>query len=327
MAALGINAAFAADNVITLDLTKASIELTFNETNGSWTGTFDDDATTINSQVFSFVHGSMGSYQTWWGFTASNSADNSYHADAITYQYSNMAKGGIVLNEDGTVKTDKFGAPVVSADVPYMVSYCSTMMAKHPAQVLFNDGKSYEAVGVYVNLNSYAFYSIAVGDGFARAFTEKDKFTLSVVGVAPDETEKKVDVTLASFENGMLSVCRGWQYVDLTPLGRVNEIYFRLKSTDAGTYGDNTPDYFCLDKLMVKDGVADGVNTVEGEREAISYDINTHVATVAGARFAMVCDVCGNILKSGETGMFDLSDLPSGVYIIKAGNSTRKVVR
>ena len=65
----------------------------------------------------------MGEYKTWWGFTASNSTDNARKDDTLTFQFSNMAKGGIVLNEDGTVKTDDFGAPVTSAEMPYLVGY------------------------------------------------------------------------------------------------------------------------------------------------------------------------------------------------------------
>ena len=117
----GLTANAADSNVITLDLAKATTALTFNAETGAWTGTYDDEETAIESQCFSFVKGSMSEYNTWWGFTASNSSDNTRKDDTLTFQFSNMAKGGIVLNEDGTVKTDDFGAPVVSAEVPYLV--------------------------------------------------------------------------------------------------------------------------------------------------------------------------------------------------------------
>ncbi|MDE6176969.1 MAG: hypothetical protein K2F71_05440, partial [Paramuribaculum sp.] len=60
-----------------LDLTKASEKLEFNAENGAWTKTYDEDAEALESQCFSFAHNAMSEYDTWWGFTASNSADNS----------------------------------------------------------------------------------------------------------------------------------------------------------------------------------------------------------------------------------------------------------
>ena len=103
--------AYAQEKVTVLDLTNAGSVLEFDAETGAWTDTYNDDSESIESQCFSFVHSSMSDWQTWWGFTVSNSADNSKRDNFITYQFSNMAKGGIVLNEDGTVKLDEAGAP------------------------------------------------------------------------------------------------------------------------------------------------------------------------------------------------------------------------
>ena len=62
---------------ITLDLTKSTTELTFDSENGAWTGTFDQAQEVIESQSFIFIHNCNPDWYTWWGFTASNSADNS----------------------------------------------------------------------------------------------------------------------------------------------------------------------------------------------------------------------------------------------------------
>lgn len=84
---LAAGSASAADDVITLDLTKATTTLEFNAENGSWNGTFNDDEKSIDSQVFSFIHSSMGEYDTWWGFTASNSANNAQQANPLQFQW------------------------------------------------------------------------------------------------------------------------------------------------------------------------------------------------------------------------------------------------
>lgn len=318
----------AGDRLITLDLTKATTKLEFNAENGSWVGTYDDDEEVIESQCFLFVKGSMGDYDTWWGFTASNSADNTRPENTLTHQWSNMATGGIVLDENGNVKTDSYGAPVVSADVPYLVAFYNAYFGARPADMIFNDGKTYEPQGVYVNLNSYPYYSIEYGDGFARAFTNGDKFTLTIHGVAADESEKTVDVQLAAYSNGDLSINRSWKYVDLTPLGAVNELYFTLDSTDSGAFGMNTPGYFCLDKLTVKPTGESAVSSLSADcNTAISYDRASRTVSLTGAEFAIICDAAGRTVMSGGYATFNLANLPSGVYIVKAGNRSLKIVK
>ncbi len=319
--------AYAQEKVTVLDLTNAGSALEFDAETGAWTDTYNDDSESIESQCFSFVHSSMSDWQTWWGFTVSNSADNSKRDNFITYQFSNMAKGGIVLNEDGTVKLDEAGAPVVSAEVPYLVGYYSPYMAARPVDMTFNDGKSYEAVGVYVNLTSWAYYGVQDGSGVARAFTNGDRFTLTVHGVAPNESEKEIEVELAAFDNGNLTVNRGWRYVDLSPLGQINELYFTMKSTDSGAYGDNTPAYFCLDKLMVRQKETSGLNDFAGEQTTLSYDRASSAVTVSGAEFAVVYDATGRKVMATDSSEFSISNLPAGVYVIRAGSSSLKIAK
>lgn len=319
--------AVAQRELITLDLTKATTPLEFNTENGSWTGTYDDDATSIDSQVFSFVHGSMGEWNTWWGFTASNSSDNTRPENTLTHQWSNMAPGGIVLNEDGEVKLDSFGAPVVSPEVPYMVAFYSPWMSARPVDMVFNDGKSYEAVGVYLNLNSYPYYSIEYGDSFARAFTNGDRYTVTIHGITPDESEKTIEVELASYSNGDLTINRGWKYVDLSPLGTINELFFTIDSTDSGDYGMNTPAYFCLDKLIVASDGA-GVNAISSDTyNPISYDRDTHIVTISDNGFGIIYDTTGNAVMTTEGEPIDISTLGAGVYVVKSGNHSLKIAR
>lgn len=322
-----IATANAQQSTILLDLSKAMTPLTFSEENGSWTGTYDDDETSIDSQVFEFVHSSMGEWQTWWGFTASNSTDNARKTDDLKYQWSNMARGGIALNDDGSVKTDEYGAPVTSADMPYLVAYYSPYMAKRPVSMTFAGGASYRPVGTYVNLNTYTYYALIDGSAPARAFNNGDKLELTVHGVASDDSEKEVTVQLASYTNGCLTINRGWQYVDLTDLGSVNEIYFTMSTTDTGAYGANTPLYFCMDKLAVIPDESSAVASVRSDMPAISYNRQSAVVTVSGNSFAALYDVSGAMIMSTDGGSMDLSSLPAGIYIVRSGNAALKIAR
>ena len=314
--------------IIYLDLANATTELTFDSTNGMWEGTFDDEETEIESQVFSISHGSWSEYNTWWGFTASNSTDNKYQSNTLTYQYSNMALGGILLNEDGSIKLNEFGAPETSKDMPYLVGFCDTSMFG-PAEITIDSDKVYEMVGAYVNLNSYTYYSILYGASPARAFTQGDYLILKITGVDSDDNEKTVEVKLASFDNGSLTACNGWMYVDLEELGIVEELKFAITGSDVGTYGLNTPSYFCLDKLAVREVMGSGVkNEILASNNKIVYDNKTYTIDLGNEDFAIIYDSTGRVvMTSSDKKSFSVSHLPGGVYVVKSGNNRLKFVR
>lgn len=311
---------------IILDLTKSVTPLSFDSETGAATLTYNDDEEVIESQCFLFLHNSLSSYKTWWGFTASNSANNSNRPGA-TYQWSNMAKGGIELTEDGKVKLDENGQPVVSASVPYIVAYYSAYMSRRPVDMLFNDDRLYTPKSVYVNLNTYAYYSVVDGDAYCKPFHNGDLFTLTIHGIAEDNSEKTVTVELAKCDNGDLTTTRGWKKVDLTSLGEVNELYFTMESTDAGTYGMNTPGYFCLDKLDVTPVDNSSVATVREDATEIRYLREAGMVILKGADFAVVYDAAGRKMMVREATSFSVVDLPAGVYIVKAGDTALKIAR
>ena len=309
------------EDVILLDLSNATTPLTFESENGMWTGTYDDDETEIESQIFSIVHGCYSEWKTWWGFTASNSTNNSFHTNTLTYQFSNMAKGGILLDEDGTIKTNEFGAPVTGKEMPYLVGYPK-------AEITFNTGKSYKVIGAYFNLNTYTFYSILYGDSFSRAFTEGDNLKLIVHGVDAEDNEKTVEVSLAAFSNGSLTASTGWKYVDLSKLGEVEEIYFTMSSTDTGEWGMNTPSYFCLDKLAVREASGSSSISMASLNEGIlSYNRNAKTIQVAKEGFTIIYDATGKIVMTSEEREFSVEPLGAGIYIAKSGNSRLKFAR
>lgn len=216
---------------LTLDLEECHPALMFDASNGAWLETYNPDVNFLECQGIAFGHHADAVYGTWDGFTASISRDASKPASIYTDQFS-------------------AAAPV---DAPYLVGYYASYLADNACTIALTSGDIFEPTGVKVCLNTVAFYAVQEGGDFNRPLNQNgDKLTLSIHGVKADGSEKQIDCTMASCSGGVTNVIDNWRWVDLRPLGRVKQIYFTMSSTDTGEWGDNTPEYFCLRSLTIK---------------------------------------------------------------------------
>jgi hypothetical protein len=122
-----------------------------------------------------------------------------------------------------------------------------------PAEITFKDGKAYKAKECYVTNSTYAYRAIKDhndGNGeyaMVKQWGEDDWFKLTITGYNGSTETGQIDFLLA---DGM-NIVNTWQKIDLSSLGEVTSISFSLSSTDNGSWGMNTPSYFCLDQLTV----------------------------------------------------------------------------
>lgn len=117
-----------------------------------------------------------------------------------------------------------------------------------PAVVSFKDGRAHKFEGMYVTNSTYAYLSMKDGDSFAKKFAAGDWFKLEIYGKnLQDKDTKAVEVYLADFRNGKTEIVNQWMWVELSALGEVKSLHFKLSSSDVGEYGMNTPSYFCAD--------------------------------------------------------------------------------
>ncbi len=125
--------------------------------------------------------------------------------------------------------------------------------------VWYEDGFSGNAIklkeaakvaGMYVCNNVYAYNSITKGDAIAGdPFGDDDWFMLSIGGMLDGKmVDTQVDFYLAKGKN----IVTEWTYVDLSQLGKVDAIFFTMTGSRTGTWGLNTPTYFCIDNLGAK---------------------------------------------------------------------------
>ena len=113
--------------------------------------------------------------------------------------------------------------------------------------------------------STFAFNSMRDGDAIAKKFggitgNDPDFFSVTFTGYlngepAPNGTP--VTFYLADFrfeDNSQDYIVRDWRLVDLSPLGTsVDSITYNFASSDVGTFGINTPTYFCIDQVIYND--------------------------------------------------------------------------
>ncbi|MEZ4978161.1 MAG: DUF4465 domain-containing protein [Chitinophagales bacterium] len=199
------------------------------------------------------------SFDAWTGWAISNVTDNL--TPGYANQYASMSGSGF------------------NNSANYAVSYVSG--ASH----IRLDGAAMGGVvqGVYVNNNAFAYYSMKDGDAFAKKFggpsgNDPDFFLLSIRKYLNGQLyPQTVEVYLADFRfanNTQDYIISEWTYVDLQSLGNVDSLEFTLSSSDVGSFGMNTPAYFCIDDFTTKDevtAVKDGHNMKDEVKLYPSY--------------------------------------------------------
>ncbi|MGN6647668.1 MAG: DUF4465 domain-containing protein [Cytophaga sp.] len=239
----------------------------------------------------------------WWatGFAYSN------HTDVTTPGYTNQYS---VYTGSGVGKSKQFAIGKSLSVIE-----------------LQNDAKIVPVTGFYVANTTYTALDMKSGSQFSKAFggstgNDPDYLQLAITGyrnkaVISDTVKIKLaDYTFA--DNSKDYILDTWRWVDLRPLGVVDSLIFLLTSTDNGSWGMNTPDYFAIDHF--NEPLYD-VAVVNGSTEALSKDdalfkswANACTVTrgyqniaTAGALASVGADTDGT-LKAGANGVVSLGD-------------------
>lgn len=115
-----------------------------------------------------------------------------------------------------------------------------------------------ELSGVYITNSTYSATSMRDGDSFAKKFggttgNDSDWFKLTVFGYQNGQLKSdSVEFYLADyrfFDNAKDYIVKEWTWVDLSVLGIVDSLSVSLSSSDVGSFGINTPAFFCIDNF------------------------------------------------------------------------------
>ncbi len=166
-------------------------------------------------------------YPSWGGFSYSNKTGTL--ADGLVSQYNAITGSGV----DGSEI--------------YAIGYYDAYNSIYPTIIL---DEEQVVSGAYFTNNNYAYYSMTNGDGFAKKFTEADRFKVTITGFDANGAETNtVEFKLADG----IDIVNTWTWVDLNGLGAVKKLIFSFSSTDSSDWGINTPVYFCMDNFNKKD--------------------------------------------------------------------------
>ena len=182
-----------------------------------------------------------------------------------------------------TTTPDQFNSCVghgVNGSKNYAVFYdASSMMPLMPIETI-SSGE--EVSGMYVTNTAWVVKSILEGDGYNGGFTTGDFLKLTITGKndAPNSA-KTVEVYLADYTSENEAdhyYLSDWTWVDLSSLGKVNNITFSISGSKMGDWGLTTPMYFCLDDFN-GEAPAAGLDVATFEEITIGEEGHMSVST------------------------------------------------
>ncbi len=180
-----------------------------------------------------------GGFTTWSGFAIAN------HADTATAghgnQYSSYAGGG------------------AGASAQFAVGYIDTFFAPDGTRLAFATSLDLTGRGAWFTNTTYTALDMLGGSAFTKKFggaggDDPDWLLLTLTGYLNHTATGSVALYLADYRftnNALDYIVKDWAWLDFAPLGTVDEIVFRMSSSDNSMFGMNTPAYFAMDNLVV----------------------------------------------------------------------------
>jgi hypothetical protein len=134
-------------------------------------------------------------------------------------------------------------------------------------------------------------------------------------------------------------VVKTWEWFDLLPLGKVDSLVFTLSSTDNGSFGMNTPSYFCMDDFTTYETfdtttpptsvAANSAAVIKMYPNPATNRLYIDVADNSASSI-WISDLRGNIVTNvaaaAQHNEINISSLPAGVYLVQVNSNDKKAV-
>jgi len=287
-------------------------------TDSFWNGS--DASGSFSSGFVTYYNTYNSQYSSWGGFAYSSKKDT------LTTGFANMYSSitGSGYNSD-----------------TYGIAYWSAYSG--PVSVTLDPIATNTPVsGLFITNNTYAYLSMKDGDAYAKKFggtsgNDSDWFMLTISGFKNGTLTDTVDFFLADYRNADNSkdyIINNWTFVNLSKLGIIDSMSFSLSSSDNGTYGMNTPAYFCIDDMSslydVSIAKTEKTNTLKVYPNPANSFINIESDFNANSTIR-IFNMQGAIVKqininSNNIQRINIQDLNSGIYFIQIEND-KKIIQ
>lgn len=179
---------------------------------------------------------------------------------------------------------------------------------------------------IWITNSTYAALTIKYGNSFSKIFggasgNDPDWFKLDIIGYNDTVATDTVHFYLADYRftnNFQDYIIKEWTEVNLSTLGQVTKLNFVLSSSDTGSYGMNTPAFFCFDNL--NGNFITNVTTNNNVSFYIYPNPTTDkIFSNKDITDVKVYNVSGELIysKQEKSKCIDLSQFNSGLYFIK----------
>jgi hypothetical protein len=188
-----------------------------------------------------------------------------------------------------------------------------------PLQLTLTEGnEDLQISGLYVcnHVWTYHYMNGSDGDG-SGTFETGDYYKL----IFTDNNENSVEFFLADFTGDNAYIIEDWTYVDLSELSGSN-ISISYEASDS-----YTPAYFCMDNITA-DETAGNSETIENSLTVFPNPAKQfiNITDVNKGSKISIRDISGRLIlktAANRTNKIDISNLTSGVYILKDANTGR----
>ncbi len=264
------------------------------------------------SGSYKFANNNIPDYPSWNAFAYANKQANTYYD--LMEDMCNSTVGGAYKGDN------------------YAVFFDPTGFAPATVTVLNNpDGQVIP--GFYITNAAYTVNAILNGDGnFNHGETDGQGNTIydnegNVVGqvefhkgdflklTISADNDEELEFMLADYtsdnEDDWYYVS-DWQYVDLSSLGTVKELEFKLTSSRRNTYGYTTPLYFCMDDFGASAPVAVTVSDLGYATFSWPHDLDF---TNSGVQAFIATDVTDMVMLQ------EVKTVPAGTGVVLKGDA------
>lgn len=249
-----------------------------------------------------------GGITSWNGFAYSNMLDTI--TQSFTNQYSCYAG---VQTSNSTI----FG-------ISYNTSDWTTGQII-PNIVTFTQPINIQSIDVANT--TYAALTMLNGDAYSKKFggsdgNDPDWFKLTIKGYYQQNQTGTVEFYLADYrfaDNQLDYILKEWTTIDLSSLGTITSLSFSLSSSDTGSYGMNTPAYFCFDNIKYENAATITDNYDESKWSVYPNPVQDYIYLTTPANTISIYDIRGKkIMGATHSNCISVKDIPAGIYIIEA---------